>query len=478
MARRRRFADKEVMVGGQDLRELTLAEAASLVRRKKVSPVELAEGYLRRIEALNPKLNAYITVAADEAMRSARQAEDDVARGLDLGPLHGVPLAIKDLFATRGLRTTAGSKILADWVPEEDAHVVTRLRQAGAFLLGKLNMHEWAAGATTINPHFGPTTNPWDTTRIPGGSSGGSAAAIAAALCAGSLGSDTAGSIRMPSSLCGIVGLKPTYGLASLRGVLPLSWSLDHVGPMTRTVEDAALVMESIAGYDPGDPSSADRPGADYHDALRGDVTGLRLGLPRNYFFDEADREVVAAVRRAASLLEAEGAHVAEVDVPGVEQAFAVGMPVLVAEAAAYHEKYLQERPGDYGEDVLALLKAGQSQSAVDYVKAQRARIQFRQGLEALFTHIDALLTPTTPITAPTIEQCRAEPPTFALIRCTAPFNLAGLPALSVPCGLSKAGLPIGLQIAGRHFEEAMVLRVGAAYEQASAWRGHVPLTV
>jgi aspartyl-tRNA(Asn)/glutamyl-tRNA(Gln) amidotransferase subunit A len=463
---------------GQDLRELTLAEAASLVRRKKVSPVELAEGYLRRIEALNPSLNAYITIAAEQAMRWAQQAEDDVARGLELGPLHGVPLAIKDLFATRGLRTTAGSKILADWVPEEDAHVVARLRRAGAFLLGKLNMHEWAAGATTINPHFGATANPWDTTRIPGGSSGGSAAAVAAALCAGSLGSDTAGSIRMPSSLCGIVGLKPTYGLASLRGVLPLSWSLDHVGPMTRTVEDAALLMEAIAGYDPQDPSSVDRPAPDYRDALRGDVRGLRLGLPRNYFFDEADPEVAAAVRRAASLLEAEGAYVTEVEVPGVEQALAVGMPVLVAEAAAYHEKYLRERPGDYGEDVLGLLKAGQSQTAIDYIRAQRARIVFRQGLEALFTRIDVLLTPTTPITAPTIERCRAEPPTSALIRCTSPFNVAGLPALSVPCGLSEAGLPIGLQIAGRHFEEATVLRVGAAYEQASGWRGRLPPAV
>jgi aspartyl-tRNA(Asn)/glutamyl-tRNA(Gln) amidotransferase subunit A len=478
MARKPRFGDEEVKMGGQDLRELTLAEAASLVRRKKVSPVELAEGYLRRIEALNPSLNAYITVAAEQAVRSAQQAEDDVARGLDLGPLHGVPLAIKDLFATRGLRTTAGSRILADWVPEEDAHVVTLLRQAGAILLGKLNMHEWAAGATTINPHFGATTNPWDTTRIPGGSSGGSAVAVAAALCAGSVGSDTAGSIRMPSSLCGTVGLKPTYGLASLRGVLPLSWSLDHVGPMTRTVEDAALIMEAIAGYDSQDPSSVDRLAAPYRDALRGGVRGLRLGLPHNYFFDETDPEVVAAVRWAASLLEAEGAHVIEVEVPGVEQAFAIGMPVLVAEAAAYHEKYLQERPGDYGEDVLALLKGGQSQTAIDYIKAQRARIEFRQGLEALFTRIDVLLTPTTPITAPTIEQCKVEPPTFALIRCTSPFNLAGLPALSVPCGLSEAGLPIGLQIAGRHFEEATVLRAGAAYEQASGWRGRLPPTV
>jgi aspartyl-tRNA(Asn)/glutamyl-tRNA(Gln) amidotransferase subunit A len=465
-------------VGELDLRELTLAEVASLVRRKEASPVELVEGYLERVEALNPSLNAYISVAADEAMRSARQAEDDVARGRDLGLLHGVPLAIKDLFATRGLRTTGGSKILADWVPEEDAHVVSRLRQAGAILLGKLNMHEWAVGATTINPHFGATANPWDTTRIPGGSSGGSAVAVAAALCAGSLGSDTAGSIREPSSLCGTVGLKPTYGLVSLRGVLPLSWSLDHVGPMTRTVEDAALLMEVIAGYDPQDPSSVDRPVAKYRDALRGDVRGLRLGLPRNYFFDEADPEVVAAVRRAASLLEAEGAHVTEIDVPGVERTFAVGLPVLVAEAAAYHEKYLQERPGDYGEDALALLRGGQAQTAVDYIKAQRARIEFRQGFEALFTRIDILLTPTTPITAPTIEQCRTEPPTFALIRCTSPFNLAGLPALSVPCGLSEAGLPIGLQIAGRRFDEATVLRVGAAYEQASGWRGRLPPTV
>lgn len=462
----------------RELRELTLAEAASLVRRKEISPVELAEGYLWRIEALNPNLNAYITVAAEQAMLWAEQAENDVARGLELGPLHGVPLAIKDLFATRGLRTTAGSKILSDWVPEEDAHVVARLRRAGAFLLGKLNMHEWAAGTTTINPHFGPTANPWDTTRIPGGSSGGSGAAVAAALCAGSLGSDTAGSIRMPSSLCGIVGLKPTYGLASLRGVLPLSWSLDHVGPMTRTVEDAALVMEAMAGYDPQDPSSVNRPAPHYGDALLGDLRGLRLGLPRNYFFDEADPEVVDAVRGAASVLEAEGAYVAEVDVPGVEQSLSIGMPVLVAEGATYHEEYLLDRPGDYGEDVLALLRAGQSLTAIDYVKAQRARAEFRRGLESLFTRIDVLLTPTTPITAPTIERCRTEPPTMSLVRCTGPFNLAGLPALSVPCGLSEASLPIGLQIVGRSFEEATVLRVGAAHERASGWRGRLPPAV
>ncbi len=356
--------------------------------------------------------------------------------------------------------------------------MVARLRRAGALLLGKLNMHEWAGGATNINPHFGPTANPWDTTRIPGGSSGGSAAAVAAALCAGSLGSDTAGSIRIPSSFCGIVGLKPTYGLASLRGVLPLSWSLDHVGPMTRTVEDAALLLEVIAGHDPADPASVDRPASDYRDALRGGVRGLRLGVPRNYFFDKADPEVVTAVRRAASVLEAGGADVTEVEVPGVEQALAVGIPVMVAEAAAYHEKYLQERPGDYGADVLALLRAGQALTAVDYIKAQRARIDFRRAFEELFTRIDVLLTPTTPITAPTIEQCRTDPPALALIRCTLPFNLAGVPALSVPCGLSTAELPIGLQIVGRHFEEATVLRVGAAYEEAGGWKGRLPPAV
>jgi len=459
----------------QGLRNLTLAEAVSLVRRKEVSPVELAEGYLRRIEALDPSLNAYITIAAERAMVWAEQAENDVARGLDLGPLHGVPVAIKDLFTTRGLRTTAGSRILADWVPEEDAHVVARLRRAGAFLLGKLNMHEWAAGATSINPHFGPTANPWDTTRIPGGSSGGSGAAVAAGLCAASLGSDTGGSIRIPSSLCGVVGLKPTYGLASLRGVLPLSWSLDHVGPMTRTVEDAALVTAAIAGYDPRDPSSVDRPPPDYGDALQGDVRGLRLGLPRNYFFDEADPEVVNAVRRAVSVLEAQGAHVAEVEVPGAEQSLRICVTVMAAEAAAYHEKYLRDRPGDYGEDVLALLKGGQSITAVDYIKAQRARGEFRRELESLFSRIDVLLTPTTPITAPTIEQCRTGPLAASLIRCTAAFNLARLPALTVPCGLSKAGLPIGLQIAGRSFEETTVLRVGAAYERASGWKNRLP---
>lgn len=462
----------------RELRELTLAQVASLVRRKELSPVELTEGYLRRIEALNPNLNAYITIAADQAMRWAQQAENDVARGLDLGPLHGVPLAIKDLFATRGLRTTAGSKILADWIPEEDAHVVANLRRAGAFLLGKLNMHEWASGTTTINPHFGATANPWDTMRIPGGSSGGSGAAVAAALCAGSLGSDTGGSIRVPSSLCGIVGLKPTYGLASLRGVVPLSWSLDHVGPMTRTVEDAALVMQAMAGHDPQDPSSANRPPPAFGDALAGDVKGLRLGLPRNYFFDEADSEVAAAVRRAASVLESEGADVAEVEVPGAEQAVGVTITILRAEATTSHEKYLQERPEDYGADVLAVLRSGESLSAIDYVKAQRAGVEFRQGLASVFSRVDALLTPTTPITAPTIEQYRTGPPVVSLIRCTAPFNVAGVPALSIPCGLSEAGLPIGLQIVGCPFEEATVLRVGAAHERASGWRGRLPPTV
>lgn len=467
---------EKVAVGNEEVKALTLAAAADLVRRKKVSPVDLVEAYLARIERLDPLLNAYITVAAEQALAAARRAEDDVVSGKDLGPLHGVPLAIKDLFPTKGLRTTAGSKILADWVPDEDAHVVGRLREAGAIILGKLNLHEWATGGTTINPYFGTTLNPWDTSRITGGSSGGSGAAVAAALCAGSIGTDTGGSVRSPASMCGIVGLMPTYGLVSLRGVIPLSQSFDHVGPMTRTVEDAAIMLETMAGYDPEDPGSVDRPVRAYREAIAGDVRGLRLGLPKNYFFEEADPEVVAAVREAAARLEGEGAQVVDVDVPGMEGFLDIWLPIVVSEAAANQAENLKERPGDFGEDVLTALRYGQTITTADYDKAQLARAEFQQGLAALFVDIDVLLTATMPTTALTIEE--AQPPNFDLFfhgRFMAPFNMAEHPALSVPSGLSQEGLPMSLQIIGGPFEEATVLRVGAAHERASGWIGRLP---
>ncbi len=459
----------------QELSSTTLAELSQVIERREASPEDVTRAYLERIESLDGRINSYITVAADEALAEARRASDEIARGQRRGPLHGLPMGLKDLFATKGLRTTAGSKILADWVPDADAHMVSLLRNAGVVVLGKLNMHEWAAGGTTINPHYGPTRNPWDLERIPGGSSGGSGAAVAAGLCAGALGSDTAGSIRIPASLCGIVGLKPTYGLASLRGVLPLSWSLDHVGPMARTVADCALLLEAMAGADPKDPYSAGRQPSPYSDGLQRGVRGLRIGLPRNYFFDNTEPEVEAAVRQAARVLEGEGGRIVEVEVPAVDQTQAIGFPVLIGEAHAYHQNYLKERPDDYGQDVLALLRAGENISSADYINAQRARLDYARRLESVFADVAVLLSPTTIIPAATIESCLKEPPTMILIQNTAPFNLAGLPALSLPCGFTQGGLPIGLQIAGRRFDEATVLRVGAAYEAATDWWKRTP---
>ena len=458
-----------------ELASTTLVELSKVIERREASPEDVTRAYLERIEALDKRVNSYITVAADAALAQARRAGEEMAKGQRRGPLHGAPIGLKDLYLTKGLRTTAGSKILADWVPDEDAHVVSLLGEAGAITLGKLNMHEWAAGGTTINPHYGPTRNPWDLERIPGGSSGGSGAAVAAGLCAAALGSDTAGSIRIPSSLCGIVGLKPTYGLCSLRGVLPLSWSLDHVGPMSRTVADCALLLEAIAGPDPNDPYSAGRQAGAYSDGLERGVRGLRIGLPKNYFFDNTDAEVEAAVRQAAKVLESEGARIVEIEVPAVEETQAVGLPVLVAEAHAYHQAYLKERAGDYGEDVLALLRAGETILSADYINAQRARVDYARRLESVYADVAVLISPTTVVPAATIESCLREPPTMILIQNTAPFNLGGLPALSVPCGFTKGGLPIGLQVAGRRFDEATVLRVGVAYEAATDWSKRRP---
>lgn len=460
-----------------ELTRLSIAEAGEQLRRRALSPVELTRAYLDRIQRSDGDLLAYITFLPGEALAAATAAEQEIARGNYRGPLHGIPIALKDLVLTRGIRTTCGSRILGDWVPDADATVTTRLTQAGAVLLGKLNMHEFAYGPTGVNPHYGTPRNPWDRQRMPGGSSSGSAVAVAAALCAGALGTDTGGSVRIPAALCGLVGLKPTYGRVSRAGVIPLAWSLDHVGPMTRTVTDAALLLQVLAGRDPADPSTPDVPVPDYRRAMQGEVRGLRLGLPKDHFFEQVDPEVRAAVRAAARSLEGLGASVEDIPLPNIQHAGPASFAIIASEAMAYHEPYLKTRAAEYGADVRARLMTGQYILASHYLKAQRARQVIRAEVDAALRLVDALLLPTTPIPAPHMDAREVtvdgvtEDVRWWLIRCTRPINVTGHPALSVPCGLTAGGLPIGLQIVGRHFDEATVLRIGHAFEAVSPVR-------
>jgi aspartyl-tRNA(Asn)/glutamyl-tRNA(Gln) amidotransferase subunit A len=458
-----------------DLTRLTIAAAAARIRARELSPVELTEACLSRIEAVDGRLNAFITITGDEALAAARAAEDEIAAGKYRGPLHGIPVALKDLFAVAGVRTTAGSKILAGNVSREDSDAAARLKAAGAVILGKLNLHEFAFGATGVNPHYGPARNPWDTERITGGSSSGSGAAVAAGECLAALGTDTGGSIRIPASLCGVVGLKPTFGRVSRWGVIPLSWSLDHVGPLTRTTEDAAIVLQAIAGRDPLDASSAEEPVPDYRAALAGGVEGLRVGVPREFFFEGVDAEIEAAVRKAIGALEVLGARVEEVSLPRIAEAPAAIVAIMLPEATAYHQGWLAARPDDYGEDVRYRLEMGALYPAVACVQAQRFReMMVEAWRREVFTRVDVLATPTTMVTAPLIEDGGLDA-TFALIRLTNPLNLLGVPAMSLPCGFATQGLPIGLQLAGRWFDETTVLRAARAYEQATGWHTRAP---
>lgn len=457
-----------------DLCWLTISDAADLLERRAISPVELVRAHLERIEALDGRLNCFITRTPELALARAREAEQEIGHGGYRGPLHGVPLALKDLYATRGVRTTAGSSFLADHVPDEDAEAVRRLNAAGVVLLGKLNMHEWALGLTNENPHYGPVRNPWDLERAPGGSSGGSGAALAAGLCMGSLGSDTGGSIRVPAALCGVVGLKPTFGRVSARGVIPLSWHLDHCGPMARTVRDVALLLGAVAGYDPEDPCSAAVPAEDYVAALGAGASGLRAALISGAYAEEAEPQVLAAVRAAAETLAGLGARVDEVELPDAPEAAQMNARMIVSDAAAYHQDRLRAAPERFGVDVRARMELGASFSATEYALARRAQALWRRRLERLFERFDLLLLPAAPMVAPRLGGDALEA-ARRLTRFTAPFNLARLPALALPCGFSQEGLPIGLQIVGRPWAEATVLRAGHAYEQATEWHGRRP---
>ncbi len=454
-----------------ELTSLYLYEAADLLNRKKISPVELTQAHLERIQLLDQRLNSYLTLTPELALQQARVAEAEILQGDYKGALHGIPLALKDLYETQGVRTTAGSTFYADYIPETDAAVVQRLKAAGAVLLGKLNMHEIALGVTNENPHYGDCCNPWDLTRITGGSSGGNAAALAAGLCMGALGSDTGGSIRIPSALCGVMGLKPTYGRVSLRGVIPLSWNLDHAGPMGRCVRDVAILLQAIAGYDPQDAWSSDIPVEDYLAMPQENLRGWRIALATDDYFTDAmvvDGEIQQAVRRAARVFESLGARVEEVAFRNAREAAMANGLMTPSDAAAFHHQRLAENPLGFGRDVLKRLQTGAAYSSTEYSLARRMQTILRCQFSEFFNDFDLLLTPTTPITAPVRGSADAVERARLLTRFTAPFNLTGLPALSIPCGWSNEKLPIGLQIVGKPWAEAKVLLAGEVYEQAS----------
>lgn len=440
-----------------------------------LSPVEVTEAMLARIEQYDMRLRSYITVMADSARHAARAAEAAIRAGTYLGPLHGIPIAVKDLYATRGVRTTFGSPLFADWIPDYDATVVERLKRAGAVIVGKTNLHELAFGTTSANPHYGAVRNPWHPECHPGGSSGGSAAAVVAGLAFGALGSDTGASIRQPAACCGIVGLKPTYGRISKFGALPLSWSMDHAGPMTRTVTDAALMLQVLAGYDARDPGCAQRPVPDYTAQLTTGIRGSKIGIARDYFFEACDAEVLSAVEATFEVFRSLGATVEEITLPDMQAARAAGTMILFSEATAYHAADLHQRPQAFSNEVRALLEMGSFYTAVQYVQAQRLRRHLTAQTSHALASFDAMVMPTSPVPATPITP---DPPGHAALRPrnTLPFDLISLPAISVPCGFTSAGLPVGLQIVGKAFDEAGILRVAYAYEQATAWHTRHPV--
>src|SRR5579863_9348325 len=448
----------------------SISELAPRLGRKEISPVEITQECLNRIAKLNPTLNAFITVMAESALKEAGVAEAEILQGKWRGPLHGVPIALKDLIDTAGVRTTAASELYAQRVPTEDAEVVRRLRNAGAVILGKNNLHEFAYGASSLISHFGDMNNPWDLGRITGGSSGGSAAAVSARLVCATIGTDTAGSIREPASLCGCVGLKPTYGRVSSRGVTPLSISLDHVGPLTATVADAAIMLQVIAGYDAADLTSFDMPVADYVGSLREGAKSLRVGVARNYFFDDLDSEVSLALEHALQGIKTLVDEVKELqmDVP-------TDRTLQAAESYAYHAKNVAKNPDLYQAETARRIRSGENVSAAEYIERRQELERARREIRRVFADVDVIVTSTTPMTAPAIADLKAHPDQLRpaelrLLRNTRPFNVWGLPAISVPCGFTQAGLPIGLQIAGPPWREDLVLRLAYAYEQATAW--------
>ena len=455
-----------------NLYHLTIREASALLKSGQLSPVELTQSFLDRIEATDDRLHSFIIVLKEQALDDARLAEAEIRRGDYKGPLHGIPFALKDLYDTAGITTTSGSKVDIDRVPTEDATTTARLKAAGGILLGKLAMHEFALGGPDFTTPFPPARNPWNLAHITGGSSSGSGAAVASGQAMAALGSCTGGSIRGPASLCGIVGLKATYGRVSRAGVVTLSWSQDHCGPMTWTVEDTAYMMQALAGYDPKDPTTSTAPVPDYSLSLREDIKGLIIGVPRHFFFaphESVNPEVVATVEKGLKVLEGLGANLQEVTIPSLEYVRAANSVIMLSEAFAYHEKNLQTRPHDFGEMVRARFRIGGLFSASDYVQSQRIRKVVNRECAEVLQKVDVLVTPTMTQPAAAFEGYDATS-NITGRSFTAPFNLTGLPAISVPCGFTASGLPVGMQIAGKPFDEPGVIRAAYAYQQEARW--------
>ena len=477
-------------MNAHDLENLTIAQLAPQIESHNISPLEVTQLFLERIERYNPTLNAYVTVTAENALADARKAEVEIARGQYRGPLHGIPFSIKDNLATKGVRTTAGSKILDDWRPDFDATVVAKLRQAGAIILGKTNLHEWALGGTTINPFYGTTRNPWDLSRIAGGSSGGSAAAVAASLCLGSIGTDSAQSVRNPASMCGIVGLKPTYGRISQYGTVPGTgaYSTNHTGILTKTVQDAAIVLESVAGHDPNDPLSADEPVPSYRECIDKSVKNLCVGILRGYFEEVMAVEVRETFYEAIAVLKNLGIESEEVTIPHMDLMPAVKVCTSRVENASAHDHNLRTRPRDYSPQTLHAYLSALLIPASTYLIAQRARRVICDEFHGLLKKVQLFAIPTVGFTVPTIEECNAgwlningkkikrqDERGGADSLCAIPFNVTGFPSMSVCCGFSKSGTPIGMQIASGPFQEELIFSVANAYEQATGWHKRRP---
>ncbi len=463
-----------------ELAALSISELSALIASGEASPVAVTESALNAIEAHGDELKAFIDVYRDGALAEARTAQAELASGHHRGPLHGIPTAVKDNIYIRGKRTTMGSKIHGDFVPDADAHVTRRLAQAGAIVVGKTNMHEYALGGTTDNPHWGTCRNPWDTTKTPGGSSGGSAVALATGMAAAALGTDTSGSIRIPAAICGIVGFKPTYGRVSRFGVFPEAWTLDHVGPMTRTVRDAALVLDVISGHDPRDPSSLELPSTRTAAALRDSCEGMVIGIEENFYFSDIDDAIAQLVRDGIEALRRLGATVQAVSIPGLSHTEFALTVIDTSETSTVHHANLRDRPDDYGNDVRLLLECGELPSAVDYLEAQQLRRSLRREVHRTFERIDVLIGPTLGSRTPTVGEDTAlvngEPVNAidSMIQLVGPASLLGLPCLTVPCGILD-GLPVGLQIIGPALGEQAVLDIGHAFEQTDPLGGHHP---
>jgi aspartyl-tRNA(Asn)/glutamyl-tRNA(Gln) amidotransferase subunit A len=453
---------------------LSLSAAQDALARHEITALELTEFYLERIARHNPTSHVFITVTAESAREQAARADAERERGIVRGPLHGIPLALKDIFDLRGVITTAGSKILRANLAGSDAEAVARLRHAGAVFLGKTNLNEFAFGVTNENPHYGNVPNPWDFTRVPGGSSGGSAAAVSARLCLGALGTDTGGSIRIPSALCGVTGIKPTYGRVSLRGVVPLSWTNDHVGPLAQTAQDCALLLNTLAGYDAQDPASVHLPAPDFTRTLNDSLRGLRFVTPKGYFEEKVDGEVLDAVERAASVLQDLGAQRVAKDFGAAPDLFQLNRVILRSEARAYHQTYLATQAEAYSADVLKRLHEGAAITTNEYATARRVQVELVRAFEMWFDDVDLLVIPTTRTPAPLIGSNALEMAQH-LTAFTAPFNVTGFPAISLPCGFTRAQLPIGLQIVGPRWREDLILRAAHQYQLATDWHTQMP---